>query len=166
MKVSISVEGADELVATFNKIEQGLDFRQLGTWDAVVSEFRKIEYEQFASEGADGASGKWKPLSPAYQAVKDKKWGHSPILQASGRLWRSMTGNNADSIVQKTAQELAIGTTVPYAKYHQSKEPRTRLPRRPIVDLTERSKDRLGNVIVGKMKQLVANAKLRSIRGF
>jgi phage gpG-like protein len=167
MKVEITVEGADDLVARFATVEKGLDFRELGTWDAVATEFRKIEYEQFASEGADGASGAWQALSTEYAARKLKQWGQVPIMQASGRLWRSLTQKGSkDAVEEQTATELTLGTTVEYAKYHQSKEPRKKLPRRPLVDLTDAQTARLGGVIQGKMKQLIANAKLRDIRGF
>lgn len=163
MNVTVTVEGADKLAAAFKTVEKGLDFRTLGTWDAVTSEFRKIEKEQFAGEGI-GPSGKWKALSAAYAKRKIKKWGSTPILQASGRLVKSLTGNSSDSVVEKTADELTIGTTVPYAGYHQ-RGTKT-MPSRPPVDLSEQHTDRLGKVITRKMKQLVANARLADKQGF
>ena len=158
MKVSITLEGTNELIAAFSTVEKGLDFRTLGTWDAVATEFRKIEKEQFAGEGI-GPSGKWKPLSAVYAKRKIKKYGNQPILQASGRLAKSLTGTTADSVLEKTAQELTIGTNVPYAGYHQRGS-----KARPPVDLSEQQLDRIGTVITRKMKQLAANARLGELR--
>ena len=165
MRVEITVEGSNQLIASFAQVEKGLDFRELGTWDAVASEFYKIEKEQFDSEGGAGKSGKWKALKPEYAKRKQKKWGNVPILHASGEMMRSLTSRNAPgAVLEKTADELTLGTTIPYAGYHQRGS--KRLPKRPPVDPTDAQVDRLSKVIQGKMKQLIANAKLRDIRGF
>ena len=165
MRVEITVEGSNQLIASFAQVEKGLDFRELGTWDAVASEFYKIEKEQFDSEGGAGKSGKWKALKPEYAKRKQKKWGNVPILHASGEMMRSLTSRNAPgAVLEKTADELTLGTTIPYAGYHQRGG--KRLPKRPPVDPTDAQVDRLSKVIQGKMKQLIANAKLRDIRGF
>jgi len=165
MKLEIEIEGMADLLARFKGIEAGMvDFRQLGTWDAVVSEFRKIEIEQFDSEGSKGAGGKWKALSTKYAVRKQKKWGGVPILQASGRLYKSLTSQTGDSVVEKTAQELTIGTSLKYAGYHQKGT--RKMPQREPISFTEDQKRRLARPIQDKLRQLVANAKLRSLRGF
>lgn len=54
-----------------------------------------------------------------------------PILRRSGFLEASMTNpNDPDAICRITPDSLTIGTTVPWAIYHQSDKPRTRLPQR------------------------------------
>lgn len=64
---------------------------------------------------------------------KQKKWGFIyPILRGSGRLEASVTNaedkNAVNQIVNK--RTLIIGTTVDYAIYHQSDDPRKKLPQR------------------------------------
>ena len=167
MRVEITVEGANQLIARFAQVEKGLDFRELGTWDAVASEFYKIEKEQFDSEGGAGKSGKWKALKPEYAKRKQKKWGNVPILHASGEMMRSLTSRNAPgAVLEKTADELTLGTINPKALYHHGNKRAKGVPQRKVVDPTDAQVDRLSKVIQGKMKQLIANAKLRDIRGF
>ncbi len=162
---TVEVEGLNELVASFNLVEKGLlDFRQLGAWKGVRGEFYQIMKEQFGSEGASGKSGKWKPLTPKYKAIKDMKFGPLPILQRTGKMYRSMTGQSPDSVVEESAQEMSIGTKVSYAAYHQRGS--GRLPKREVISLTEAQEKRLLQPIQEKLKQLVANAKLSELRGF
>lgn len=165
MNVSIQIEGGNELRAAFKTVEAGLlDLRKLGTWDTVATEFRKIEKEIFGSEGAQGASGKWEPLSVPYAARKTKKWGSVPILQASGRLYKSLTQRGGPDAVYETApQEMTIGTKVPYAGYHQTGT--NRMQQRKPVDLTDAHVDRLAKSISQKVRQLAANARLQELKG-
>lgn len=71
-----------------------------------------------------------------YKEFKIAKWGFAyPILKRTGRLERSLT-NAADaeaveSIINKNSLEL--GTSVPYAIFHGSEEPRSKIPFRPPV---------------------------------
>jgi hypothetical protein len=59
------------------------------------------------------------------------------ILHRTGDLERSLTsGSDPNSVKIETRKKLTLGTRVPYAIYHQSLEPRTRLPRRPVINLT------------------------------
>jgi phage gpG-like protein len=165
MRLEITIEGTGELLSSFAQVERGLvDLRQLGTWDAVQAEFYKVEKEQFASEGSAGRSGKWKELTPKYAERKTRKWGPQPILQASTKLFRSMTSETSDSQVEKQPLEMAIGTRLPYAGYHQTGG--KRLPKREIISFTDEQSKRIVKPIETKIRQLVANAKLRDVRGF
>lgn len=70
----------------------------------------------------------WAPLSPRYAARKAKRYGLRPILVASGRM--SADWQAAGLINGYTLRYLAV---TPYAKYHESSEPRKgNLPRRPL----------------------------------
>ena len=80
--------------------------------------------------------GRYIDLTEKYKRRKKSKWGFVyPILKASGRLAESITDpSSADAIhyiVNKNT--LVLGTSVPYAIYHQSQEPRTRMPYRPFL---------------------------------
>ena len=69
----------------------------------------------------------------AYQNFKEKRTGQSkgyPLLKFTGRLEDSVTGETSDSIVIIDKQVLAIGTSVPYAVFHQSDAPRNKIPLR------------------------------------
>jgi phage gpG-like protein len=166
MKVEITLTGANELSAKFKAVaDAAADLRTVGVWFEVANEFRKLEKEVFASEGGSSASGKWKALSTEYAARKLKKWGPVPILQASGKLYRSMSIRGAEgSVYEESAQSLTIGTTLPYAGYHQTGG--KQLPRRAMVDFTEEQTKRLGEPIKAKLLQVASKAKLRDIRGF
>lgn len=73
-----------------------------------------------------------------YKAYKMAKYNLSspyPILFATGTLKNSITnGSDANSvnlIINKST--LVLGTKVPYAIYHQSDQPRTKIPYRPFL---------------------------------
>lgn len=159
------VIGERELKAAFETVEKGmLDLRQLGAWNAVQSKFYKVEKELFASEGGSGKSGRWQQLSSPYKEVKARRYGPMSILQATGQMYRSLTSTTGDSIVEKTAQTLALGTRLKYAGMHHRGG--GRLPQRKPIDMTDAQEKRVLKPIGDKLKQLAANAKLRDIRGF
>jgi phage gpG-like protein len=166
MKLTITVEGVDEQIKGLEYVERGLvDFRQLGAWKAVASEFRKIEKEQFDSQGSKGASGKWAPLKTGYAAIKSARYGQQPILQASKKLYRSLTSEGAEGAVyEESATELTLGTSIPYAGHHQKGT--RKMPAREVISLTRDQQQRLVQPVHEKLKQLIANARLRDLRGF
>lgn len=89
--------------------------------------------EQFDTEGS--RSGGWVALSPRYAEDKLARWGSQPILVASGGMRRSLIGASGASIRRQLGGDtLEFGTSVPYAKYHQTGT--SRMPMRKILDLT------------------------------
>src|SRR5687768_5844860 len=81
----------------------------------MADDFLDIEARQFASEG--GNSGGWAALAPS--TVRRRGSAH-PILFESGRLQQSLTGTGAaDAVRRITSDSLEVGTSVPYARYHQ-----------------------------------------------
>lgn len=164
MKVSIQVTGGEALSNAFKDVESGmLDLRKLSTWKVVAAEFRTILKEIFAGEGTGSKSGHWAPLSQPYAAYKLRRWGEVPILQASGRMYESLTKRgDKDAVYEETASELTMGTQIPYSRYHQTGT--RKMPARKPVDLTEEHTRRLGSVIVRKIRQLATNARLRSLK--
>lgn len=165
VKFHIEVDGAAETYAAFGKVERGvLDLRQLGTWDWVQSIYYKVLKEQFASEGGSGASGTWKPLSSPYKERKQKLYGDMPILQATGKMYRSLTGEGGDAVVDKQPLEMTLGSRDPKSAYHNRGG--GRLPQRKILDFTPDQVKQIMKPIQTKLEQLIDNAKLRDIRGF
>lgn len=163
--MTVGLEGLPELLAQFAGVEAGmLDLRQLGAWKGVASEFRKVERELFASEGASGRSGKWKALKPKYAAQKRKRWGDKGILQASGAMFRSLTSEGGDHVFRESAQEMVIGTRDAKAGYHYRGN--RNLPQRKPIDPTPEQERQMLQPVRDKLIQLVGNAKLRKLRGF
>jgi phage gpG-like protein len=101
----------------------------------ILNDFYKSEKAIFQLKSA----GQYPPFvnhtkddkSP-YQKRKLAKWGFDyPLLVASGRLSASLLSKDAPGAVAAIGPtELVFGTTVPYGIYHQSDEPRSRVPLR------------------------------------
>lgn len=139
------VNGVEILNRAFNRIDEQIsDLRNI--WPAVADVFYKAEKDQFDSEGAAGASGKWAPLSQAYKKFKEVHFPGQPILQRDHSLVASLTGaNGSDSIFRPEPQELTIGSKAPYARAHQLGK--GRLPARPPISLSETQKREMQKAI-------------------
>lgn len=145
IRFSAEVLGVEVLNRGFNRIEEHIsDFRNI--WPRVAQEFYTIEVQQFQSQGAHGASGRWAALSPAYAKYKAIAFPGQPILRATTGLFESMTSPDAlDSIFRMDAQEMTIGTQREGATAHQRGS--GRMPARPIISLTEADKRRMQKAI-------------------
>lgn len=76
----------------------------------------------------------WSPLKPKYLAQKVKTGYPSDILIKTGKMQNSFwTEVHPDHAI--------IGNASPYFKYHQSKEPRTKIPRRVMMKLGNPQKE-------------------------
>lgn len=104
------------------------------------------------------ASGGWAPLKPATVADKRRRGLDRRILHATLRLRRSLTQAGApDGIRVITAHSAAIGTTVPYARFHQSGT--SKMPRRRPLELNEQARKRSVKIvqryiITGKLERI------------
>lgn len=93
------------------------DYRPI--WPVVEDEFYAQEKSQFESEGAEGGD-KWDALSPEYDGWKEAHFPGKPILQRTGSLYESLTNPNSTNGVRREERKtLTLGTTIPYALYHQ-----------------------------------------------
>ncbi len=103
----------------------------------IMSDFYKSEAAIFKLQGP----GKYPPFQgkidpetgmTKYQAEKKAKVGHDyPLLVRTGALSASLLGpNNKGSVSKITPLSLTFGTSIPYGIYHQSDEPRKRVPLR------------------------------------
>jgi len=98
-------------------------------FERIADDFYKGERRVFVTQGAVGAateeSGvgtweKWADLNPAYAAWKRKKGFGTKILVKTGKLKGSLTEPGADGSIKVINKlSLEIGTSVPYAGYHQ-----------------------------------------------
>lgn len=92
-----------------------------------------FSYDVFETEGA--AIGEdWAPLSPQYAKYKEKRYPDQGVLQASGVMRQSFM-QMYDSTM------LRIWNAAAYFKYHQSNQPRTKIPRRAMMKLTQAMKE-------------------------
>ena len=126
--------------------------------------FKAIVARAFATEGASGDSGKWAPLAKSTVAER-RRQGHGPehpILQRSQTLERSLTGDTGDTISVEAPSYYARGSAVPYVAFHQSRAPRVRLPRRPVVAFTQDQKNELFLPLRRHATGHDANAPVRS----
>lgn len=150
-RISLIVEGVAEFDRTFSRFDATIsDLRPI--WPDVRDEFWQIEKEQFDSEGASGRSGKWQKLSARYAAQKIARYGSGlKIMQATGDLRASLTGQTGDTVYRTSKDEIMIGTVLPYARDHHIGA--GRLPVRKIIDLSERQRERLMKTIqIGLVK--------------
>jgi hypothetical protein len=111
-----------------------------GVVDEVVGVFRAAVREAFATEGGSTGSP-WPALARSTQAER-RRLGFGPahpILRRTNELLGSITGGGG-GFVETTPTSIAIGSNDPVFWFHQSRRPRTRLPRRAMVLLTLRNK--------------------------
>jgi hypothetical protein len=112
---SFEVQGADKVKLAFAGLAS-----KIGNWTDI---WRTVHNQgikpwlkkQRDSEGAAGAHGAWPALSPRYAAIKERRWGKKPILQASGQMWREIL---SDDNVEFGRRTLTYNSPAP-AIYHQ-----------------------------------------------
>lgn len=101
----------------------------------------------FESEGRKTGQA-WAPLSPRTIMRRRKRGGGAKILQDIGRLKMSFTkAPNPDVKINGRGVSVTVGTETQYAIYHESSEPRRRLPRRPMLP-TEKQAQTLATTLL------------------
>lgn len=124
---------------TSYEIENDAEFQQtikdaLDVVDNLEFAFGEIARDFFKSNEAIFSlknGGQYPPLKEKYAKRKEAKYGKQPILVATGKLKKSLTGTpSTDSIVTIGKRSLVLGTKVNYGIYHQSDAPRTKIPLR------------------------------------
>lgn len=111
--------------------------------DDLKTPFRLISNDFYISEKAIFAlkgPGGYQDLSPAYKRQKERgdRNNHPapayPILRRSGRLELSVTQVSSPEAIRRiSAKALVIGSAVPYGIFHNSDEPRSKIPHRKFV---------------------------------
>jgi phage gpG-like protein len=140
--------------ANSESVEQALESFQNSLADnspalkLIADDFREMISEQFATEGAAGGTP-WAGLAPSTLRARR---GGSGILNSTSVLLASLTDPDSAGHVEKTdGQSLSIGSSLPYALFHQTGAGRgfglasilsgrglgRGLPMRPIIVLTE-----------------------------
>lgn len=144
-RIVSTVDGVETMNRAFNRTEGYVsDMRNFAP--AVSQEFYRIEAEQFASEGAAGASGRFTPLSKPYERFKAIAFPGETILRATGHMEASLTDPDAlDAIFIATADEITLGTKDPKAIGHH--RGLGNLPARPVISMSEQQKRRIQKAI-------------------
>lgn len=152
MNMDLALVGATEMRAVLH----GYAARAVGVeataWPAIAEDFRAMSAQRFADNGPG-----WAPLSPTTVQLKRAAGYSQPekILYATGALYDSLTGFTEHSVYESTPEHLTVGTSLPYAKYHQQ-GPRqiqvfgrgsATLPQRELVHLTEFDALRWGQIV-------------------
>jgi phage gpG-like protein len=130
-----SIEGSKELSRVLIGMESSLkDYTEPFTKSANFLK-QTFAVDVFNTQGA-AIGEKWKRLSPYTVAQKARQGMPDTPLIASGNMRASFK-----TVV--TTDQAVISNTAPYFAFHQSKEPRSRLPRRVMMKLSENLKEQV-----------------------
>lgn len=129
LNVQVIISGTEEELSRLSKLKDGLnDFgaalKTIGDQMA-----RYYSSESFASQGGVFGSA-WADLSPIYAKRKGKLFPGRGILVATGNMQDSFTADSDNS-------SLYVTNTAEYAVYHQSTEPRSKMPYRPFMAVND-----------------------------
>lgn len=148
MQITVTESGIERTVVGFRRLEGvAKDLRPV--WPEIQRYYHDTEMMQFASEGGQGKAGRWKPLSERYGKWKQAHYPGKPILELTGRLWKSLTGGPGAE-TQMAPLRYVEESTVPYAIYHARGT--EKMPSRPPVSLTAQQQREIG-AIVGRHVQ-------------
>lgn len=112
---------------------------------AIVKVFNEITRTTFETEGASSAAGKWAPLAKSTEKDRARE-GYSPahpILVRTENMKDSVADRTSDTVIVSTPNFLSIGSSDPKLRFHQSRRPRRKLPRRPVFEPTQDDKHNL-----------------------
>jgi len=147
---SYSVKNDREFKSTVRKaLAQVGDLRV--PFQSIQRDFYKSEKAIFSLKGP----GQYPDLAPSTKNEKFRDFGFRyPILKRTGRLERSVTSaNSPDSISFVGKKTLIIGTSVPYGIFHQSDEPRKKIPLRKFLFIGPEAKKFATSQQVGRARR-------------
>jgi phage gpG-like protein len=137
----IDLDGVTAMEATLKGLSYASATLAMTAFPLIAADFRRMEAERFDSAG----KGDWPSLRPATVDIKAGRGLPKPtqVMYGTGDLRESLTGFTKQTVYEVSPVELVVGTSAPYAVYHQD-GPRTIrvfgrtpavLPQRRIVDL-------------------------------
>lgn len=130
MQITWNIQGTKELSRNLRGVSL-----EMQDWRAPLERIATTLINTFSGDvfktRGSAIGARWAPLSPATIARKARSGG-SPLVE---------TGAMRDSFEKAvTADTATIGNNTPYFAYHQSNQPRSRLPRRPMMKLGNNQK--------------------------
>lgn len=115
--VTAEIQGDKQVVLAVSRVNQHVSDLSLpmkasglSLWQRFQVAFFASEIDLFASRGASGRGGTWKPLSPSYAEWKARRYPGMPILQASGAMKESLVGMGPGHIFTQGRRAMEIGT--------------------------------------------------------
>ena len=135
MYLSVTIEGEQQLSRKLRIVQE-----LVKDWTPAFQETAETLKDVFSGEVFDSEGGaieeSWPRLSPAYAYRKARLYPGTGILVATGAM--------RESFVATFSKDMAVvGNSSEYFKYHQSNAPRTKLPRRVMMKLTNELKTRI-----------------------
>lgn len=153
---------ASALVRDIHELAVVMRHSLRSTMTRIDEELRRSISKNFAIYGRPM---KWQPLRPGtIRARRRRGLGHNvggdrAILRDTDRLRLSLVsppGAGRDQISRIGEGEVVRGTNVPYAGYHQSGEPRHRLPRRAFLLLQEEDITKIDGLVEAEFDRRLA----------
>lgn len=142
MNPDLTITGLLDIAGTLDQAGARAMALQETAFPAIVEDFQRMSANRFADNGPG-----WAPLSPATIAMKTRAGYSQPdtTLVATGDLLYSLAGDTEHSVREVTPDSIVMGTSLPYAKYHQEGPRQIRvfgrgsatLPERRVIDVTE-----------------------------
>lgn len=148
--LTVEITGSDEELAKIRRLGDSFsDFsdamRTVG--DELVKYFSG---QAFASQG--GVYGdQWPELNPVYAQQKAKDYPGRPILVKTGEMQQNFVANT-----NSTSAE--ITNTSPQFIYHQSTAPRSKIPRRAMMEVNDDVHNIIQQIFEDDVAKKIANA--------
>lgn len=148
-KLSWTIEGEKQLSRNLRGISE-----TMGDWKPAFTKIAKDLKDVYANDvfkTKGGAIGEnWPPLKPSYLAAKRKAGYSAQPLVKTGQMQKAFKS------LAKT-DSATIWNSIAYSKYHQSNQPRRKLPRRVMMKLGSDQKEMVVKIIhehfIKKLKQ-------------
>lgn len=133
VRIEIEIFGEKQVARDLIRLGEHVD-NPLPLWQELMRNISTIERQQFDSQGQ--FSGGWAKLAESTIAAKAAAGLDPRILHATLLLEKSLTspGLAPSAIREVTPEGFRFGTSVPYAKYHQTGT--RRMPRRRVLEFT------------------------------
>lgn len=129
MRVTFAGAGFTPFTVELDRFADHLD-RAEPAFEAMARlQVERVNRRQFREQGS-AETGKWAPLSQAYEARKRILRPGAKILHFDGDLEDSLT-NVPSGVFEITDRGFTVGTQIDYAKYHQAGTPR--MPARKLI---------------------------------
>ena len=130
-RIDFTIEGENQVSRAF-EIEKHLAADMSEPLSRMADVILDRVNEQFATEGAHGEAGGWRPLSPEYAAWKARHFPGQPILVRTGKMKNVLLDKS--SAVTITNKAMVYYPLSEYAGYHQRGT--EKMPARKPVNLT------------------------------
>lgn len=153
LSVTIKISGDKETIAKLGKLGQSFMSFQMAMREIGKELPAYFAGQVYVSQG--GALGeKWEPLKQATKNRKAKMYPGAQPLVATGTMQKSFDAEYPD------ANSVMIGNTAPYFVYHQSKAPRSKLPRRVMISSGGSVRTIIAQIIDTDIRNKIAKAGL------